>query len=87
VRFRPTKYVPPSRVGHDLTELQRQLLAIIAEYGPCPLSRVMQHVPEGPARRTVQSNLKLLRELGQLDAVGHGRWTRWSLKGAAARDA
>lgn len=85
VRFRPTKYVPPSRVDHDLSDLQRQLLAIVAEFGPCPLSTVLQHVPPGTARRTVQSNLKLLHDLGQLDATGSGRWTRWALKGTAPR--
>jgi ATP-dependent DNA helicase RecG len=83
VRFRPTKYVPPSRVGHDLSGLQRQLLAIVSEFGPCPFSTVMQHLPEGTHRRTIQDNLKLLRQLGQLEATGIGRWTRWSLKGTS----
>lgn len=83
VRFRPTKYVPPSRVDLDLSSLQRQLLAIIAEFGPCPLGTVMEHLSEATHRRTIQDNLKLLRQLGQLDASGNGRWTRWSLKGAS----
>ena len=34
VRFFARGYVPPTRVSHELTELQRELLALLSELGP-----------------------------------------------------
>ncbi len=81
VRFRPTGYVPPTRVGHDLSPLQRQLLEVLARVGPAHLETVMNNLPAGTARRTVQDNLQVLRTLGQVEAKGKGRWTKWALTG------
>ena len=33
VRFRPSRYLPPQRIGRDLTSRQQELLAILAERG------------------------------------------------------
>jgi ATP-dependent DNA helicase RecG len=82
VRFRPTKYVPPNRVGHDLTPLQRLLLDILSRTGACSLATLLGHLPPGTVRRTVQDNLKLLLQLGLVELSGERRWARWSLKGA-----
>lgn len=82
VRFRPTRYVPPSRIGHDLSPLQQKLLEVLALTGPAPLSEIMKHVDAGTAQRTVQKHLQLLRELGLIDSTGkRGHGARWMLKG------
>jgi ATP-dependent DNA helicase RecG len=81
VRFRPTRYVPPSRVGHDLSPLQRQLLEVLAATGSAALGEIMQRLPAGTSRRTVQDNLRFLHNLGLVDVAGKGRWARWMLKG------
>jgi ATP-dependent DNA helicase RecG len=82
VRFRPTKYVPPLRVGHDLSELQRHLLAIVARVGPCSLADILRLLPAEAARRTVQANLKMLAELGLVDPPRkRGAGAVWKLKG------
>ena len=56
VRFRPTAYVPPLRIGHDLSQLQRQLLEVVSRSGPCPLGEILGHLPSnipgGPSRTT-----------------------------------
>jgi ATP-dependent DNA helicase RecG len=81
VRFKPTKYVAPERVGHDLSPLQRQLLQVLAQLGACSLSEVMGQLPAGVSQRTVQDNLRLLLQLDLVDLRGERRWARWMLKG------
>lgn len=81
VRFRPTGYVPPERIGHDLSDLQRQLLQRLADSGPSSLSAVMHALPTGIARRTVQDNLRLLQQLGMVELRGERRWAKWMLAG------
>ncbi len=81
VRFRPTRYVAPSRVDHNLTPLQRQILEALADGGPMAISDIIARLPPNTARRTVQENLKLLAQLGQIESSGQRRWTRWKLKG------
>lgn len=81
VRFRPTRYVPPTRVGHDLGPLQRELLEVLARTGPASLKQVMGNLLSDTPERTVQDNLQMLRRLGLVDAAGKGRGARWMLKG------
>lgn len=81
VRFRPTRYLPPTRIGHDLSSLQRQVLQLLSQAGPCSLPQILQHLPPDTSRRTVQDNLKLLLNLDLVDTTGKNRWTRWKLKG------
>jgi ATP-dependent DNA helicase RecG len=87
VRFRPSDYVPPSRVGHDLSLLQQQLLQLLARIGPSSLSSILSQFPSGTSRRTIQDNLQFLRNLGQVEVRGTGRWTRWGLRGASDQGA
>lgn len=81
VRFRPTGYVPPTRVGHNLSQLQRELLETLAQIGPASLGQVRGRLASETPERTVQDNLQLLRRLGLIDSVGQGRGARWMLKG------
>ena len=82
IRFRPTAYVPPHRVGLKLSELQRRLLDIVSQAGPCPLGEIINALPTETSRRTVQDNLKLLVQLDLLDAPSkRGLGALWKLKG------
>jgi ATP-dependent DNA helicase RecG len=80
VRFRPSRYLPPRRVGHDLTERQQEVLALVAAR------------PEGVALRDViaglenpvpawqlKNDLALLKQLGLIEPRGHGRGAVWAL--------
>ena len=84
VRFRPTGYVAPSRVGLDLSPLQRNVLEILAAIGPASLKDVRAGLPADTPKRTVQSSLSLLRELNLVDSRGRGPGARWMLKGVLA---
>ena len=81
VRFLPTRYVSPTRVGHDLTPLQRELLEVLAQTGPVSLSVLRNSLSSTPPRRTVQDNLQMLRLLNLVDSSGKGVGARWKLKG------
>jgi ATP-dependent DNA helicase RecG len=81
VRFRPTQYVAPERIGHDLSLLQRQLLQVLADAGPCSLAEILVRLPSQSPKRTVQDNLRLLLQLDLVDLRGERRWARWMLKG------
>jgi len=80
VRFRPTRYVPPTRVGHNLSTLQQDLLAVLAQIGPARLSHIHSILSKEVPERTVQNNLQMLRSLGLIDLTGSGRARRWTLK-------
>jgi ATP-dependent DNA helicase RecG len=80
VRFRPTRYTPPTRVGHDLSPLQRELLEALARRGPTHLAAVRQAIGVEAAERTVRENLAVLRHLDLVESSGRGRGARWKLK-------
>ena len=86
VRFRRTRYVAPTRVGHDLSNLQRTLLGVLSRAGHASLSEIRTAIGPGAPDRTIQENLQVLRQLGQVDSTGRGRYARWILKGAGTRD-
>jgi ATP-dependent DNA helicase RecG len=79
VRFRPTRYVPPSRTTHDLPPLQRELLNVLGNEGPMALSDILDRLETDAAKRTVQDNLSTLRNLDMVILQGHGRGARWAL--------
>jgi ATP-dependent DNA helicase RecG len=81
VRFRPTRYVAPHRIGHDLNPLQRELLEALAGGGSATLADLRANVQLEAADRTIQENLALLRHLGLVESWGRGRGARWMLRG------
>lgn len=81
VRFLPTRYVPPTRVGHDLSSLQREILDVLARTGPAALHHIQESLTAPVPRRTLQDNLQWLRTLELTDTTGRGSGARWMLKG------
>lgn len=81
VRFHPTRYIAPTRVAHDLSPLQRELMQVLEQVGPAPLSVIMAQLAAPTPRRTVQDNLRILRLFDLVDTSGKGSGARWMLKG------
>lgn len=79
VRFRPTGYVPPERVGRDLTDRQRAILAMLhgASSG-LALREIHAGLESDAAERQVREDLATLRTLGLAIPTGHGRGARWN---------
>ncbi len=80
VRFRPTGYVPPHRAARNLTERQRQILALLnASPEGLALRDIRIGLEGSPAEWEVKDDLAQLKQLGLAQSRGHGRGARWSL--------
>jgi len=80
VRFRPSRYVPPLRVGHDLTERQQRVLAQLAGSSSGLAVRELAAalgLAESPW--TIREDLAALKRLGLVVTTGWGRGARWEL--------
>ena len=78
VRFRPSQYVPPQRVGHDLTERQQAILALLNAARAGLASREIHDRLEMLAnQRQVRLDLDTLRTLNLVELIGHGRGALW----------
>jgi ATP-dependent DNA helicase RecG len=87
VRFLPARYLPPHRIGHDLSERQRAILEALGAGVPMALQRIVADLGSDVSSRGVREDLRLLRTLGLVELSSHGRGARWSLmSGFEARD-
>ena len=84
VRFRPSRYLPPQRIGRDLTNQQRVILAMLAERGELRLGRIEELLGGDVSRHGIQSDLHFLRSVELVEARGWGRGARWMLKNSAS---
>ena len=78
VRFRPSRYVPPQRVGHDLSERQRNILEIL-DGAPLGLAfgEVRSLLGDQYTGNQVRNDLNLLRTLNLVTSRGRGYSARW----------
>jgi len=80
VRFRPSGYHPPLRISHDLTTRQRRILQVLADGKKRPFREIYEALPDAPAKRSVQADLQMLRDLNLVSFQGHGGSARWWLR-------
>lgn len=81
VRFRPTRYVAPSRVAHNLTARQQRILALLAEEPQGLARRELMAMLEGQAEEwQLRDDLALLKRLDLIDSRGHGMGAHWFLR-------
>ena|GEM_PF-133328 len=81
VRLFPRGYVPPTHVSHELTELQRELLALISELGPSSSVTLQGKLMAPISNRSVLLNLGHLQAVGLVEKSGAARATVWRLIG------
>ena len=82
VRFRPSRYVPPQRIGHDLTNRQQTVLAVLGAGGSgLALRDLVARVSPRAQERELKGELAILKALGLARSSGHGRGARWTLGG------
>lgn len=84
VRFFPRGYIPPTRVSHELTELQRELLALISERGPSSSVTLQEALSVSLSYPHLMRNLSHLSAIGLVEKIGAARATRWRLVGQSA---
>ena len=78
VRFRPSQYVPPQRVAHDLTERQRSILLVL-DGAPNGLAfrEIRDRLNNAYTDQQVRYDLTILRAVGLVISRGHGRGAKW----------
>ncbi len=78
VRFRPSRYIPPQRVGHDLTERQREILLIL-NGAPNGLAfrEILPLISKPYTEQQVRYDLSVLRDLNLTISRGRARGAKW----------
>ncbi len=79
VRFRPSPYMSPSRIGRELTKRQQEILTLVGRKGKTALSQLHEALGRRPAKKTIADDLKFLRQLGLVRCYGRGRGAFWQL--------
>lgn len=78
VRLRPSRYVPPQRVAHDLSERQQQVLALLeASPAGMALREVRLRIGSDAPEWEIKEDLAILKRLGLVETRGHGRGASW----------
>ncbi len=81
VRFRPSRYVAPSRVAQDVTERQRRVLEVLAAGASGGIAlreiaaQLTNHTP-----RALREDLSVLQTLGLAKTTGWGAGAKWKLR-------
>ncbi len=81
VRFRPSRYIPPKRIGHNLPDRQQRILGVLgAATQTLALRDIVQRLPAGTAPNTVKDDLQMLKQLGLVVLTGGtGAGARWGV--------
>ena len=80
VRFRPGRYDPPLRVGIDLSDVQRAILALLAqERAGVSRHDIAARLQPPVTARQVKGELAALKLLGLVDFSGRTNQVRWKL--------
>jgi ATP-dependent DNA helicase RecG len=80
VRFLVKGYVPPHRIGHDLTERQRRILFVLRDGELHGRGDIKQAIDPALPDSTLRDDLRLLRSLGLILSSGRGKAAGWRLK-------
>jgi ATP-dependent DNA helicase RecG len=83
VRFRPSRYVPPQRIGHDLTGQQQAILHLLGAGQRLALREVLAALGTDVPTWSVRDDLAFLKQVGLVDSSGHARGARWNLRGVS----
>ncbi len=80
VRFRPSRYTPPTRVAQNVTERQQRVLEVLAaKPSGAALKEVVAALSPYASERQIREDLASLKILGLVIPHGHGRGARWNL--------
>jgi len=79
VRFIPSGYVAPTRVAHNLSDRQRQILQLLAASVELSFPDLKKILPNPPADRTLRDDFQHLKRLNLISSRGRGRSARWYL--------
>lgn len=80
VCFRPSRYIPPRRVAHDLTDRQQRILALLGSHREgMALREIRACLSDDSTEWEVKSDLALLKQLELAITSGRGRGASWKI--------
>jgi ATP-dependent DNA helicase RecG len=79
VRFRPGSYHPPLQVSRELSERQRHVLLTLSDRREWRVQEILAQLENPPSLRSLQADLRTMRELRLVQTSGRGRHARWWL--------
>ncbi len=77
VTFKPTGYVPPTRVRHELTPFQQEILEVLAREGGLSSDRLRPFLSVQVKEWKILTELANLAHLGLVRKIGVTRGVRW----------
>lgn len=81
VRFLPTRYVPPQRVAHDLSDRQRAVLAMLeANLSGLALREMLGRLGPGVADWELKADLAFMKQLELVNPTGRGSGAYWGFR-------
>ncbi len=81
VRFRPTSYIPPQRIAQHVTERQQRILTVLStSVQGMPLRDLFTELGSSLSQWDLKNDLGVLKVLGLVRTIGHGRGARWFLE-------
>ena len=66
-----------ARLGHTLTQRQQEILLILSTRSEMAFGDILERLSDSPASRTIQRELKFLRETGFVSSSGRGGAAKW----------
>ncbi len=69
VCFLPSGYIAPHRVGHDLTDRQREILHVLARSKHFAFREIRQSIDNPPPERTLREDLIHFKKLGLVQMI------------------
>jgi ATP-dependent DNA helicase RecG len=79
VRFQPSRYLAPQRIGHNLTDRQQAILRALGSARSLALREINLYLAEPVPPSTLRDDLWFLKKLGLVETAGHGRGAVWFL--------
>lgn len=83
VTFRPSVYVAPERVGHNLSQRQREILTVLGQHERLALRELkvaLEAAELDVEDWELRKELLKLKTLGVADSIGRGRGSRWFVR-------
>ncbi len=78
VRMRPSRYLPPQRVAHNLSEEQQRVLALLeSNLSGMALREICSRLSSDRPEWEIKEDLAMLKRLGLVVPRGHGRGAYW----------
>ena len=83
----PAFTLMPEKEFEHLSKRQREIIQLVKKQGEVTPRELISHITEPLSERTIQVEMRKLKEMGILDLQGFGRGAKWVLHQKTQKDA